>query len=639
MFGIRLNLFIIYLAVFLPVVSVQANTEAFRAKVYDVMDVLQASQYGKFREAVRLLTVTKDVTTKSEAQDEVIHAIKMLSGRSKEDSSDLVDKVNAHLQSALTKDRFLISEDKAMGIEALEKLLLVQLLGNIGPKIKFKTNNINKAEALSLLLTYLTDRRSAKYDPDVKELISGSSDKGLFFVLPDEPVAAPEGVNKRDFVNELKAQVKELVPADGTIQFKVKLSKLGEILIHAEVKGLEAIGFIETWVRNPLMLANGNRYMFAAANGLESLSTKIKSQYLGNNTSVQKLAQTFATKVLDPAEDVLRNRLISEKWSPASVGMVKKQLEQQTNITIEHMKKNLEMRLERLKGAFETPEEIASTRARTETYIKNAEDKLKQSLANIDKAVQDLEKTEVYLKASPEQRSAMRVAAAEKTGGTKLWNWQTSLRYVSLVIATYYIYEWVIQTYRNDDPKLTPIINEKYGVKFINTMLYIVPVIGEAAIAIDYIGNLAVNFILKQAEVKLRIPSVEEILQFGIDGMVSAGLALRGIREFDVTKSELMHELKISSFKDGSGAWHDRDLIDKAMLIRDDQNLTAENKQAALAEELKVVAGKHIILFYELNSKFPDELDRLGRFHEELLGQWRSGEMGLVNNSYSLLMN
>lgn len=614
-------------------INASADTQLFRTKIYEAQEILPVPKFGAFREAVGRLNIARELTENAIAQQEVISAIGVLTDRNLDDS-DRIKKTNEHLESALRNERVKIKGEKTLAGESLEALLMATMFGDVSEKIQIRSEKHGKEQLLTLLATYLADARAAKFDPDVRDLVEN---KEVSFILPPEKIPLSEGIDKKIFVAELKDQVKGMVSDDLPISFKVSTSKTGEVMIEIEMKGLDAVSFVETWVRNPLMLANGNRYIFSVANGIESLSTSIKSQYLGHNTTIQKLANSLATKLLDPAEDILRNKLISEKWSPESVEIVKKQIEQATSITIAHMKKNLDRTLEKLNSALGTEQEIAAAKARTEGWIKNAEEKLKASMQNIDNAVAELQKTEGYMKASTAEKSAMRVAAAEKAGNTKLWSWRRCLVYVSAALSTYYIYQWSVQTYRNDDPKAQQAINEKYGVKLINTMLYFVPAVGELAFAIDFLGNWAMNFVLKTAEFQLRIPSVENLLHMGIDGLVKVALELRGIREFDILKHETQLALKISPFKDGKGLWWDADIVKKASELKDSASFTAEAKQLELNKTVKKSAYKYLTLYYTLNSRFPDEQENLGKFYEDILSQWKNTDSNFVTSGMSLL--
>ncbi len=614
-------------------VNAFADTQLFRTKIYEAQTILQTPKFGVFRDVVGQLNIARELTDNPIAQNEVVSAITVLSNKSIEDT-DLIEKVNAHLESALRNDRVKLKDDRTLAGESLKALLMATMFGDASEKIQIRSDKYSKPQLLSLLVTYLADTRAAKFDPDVRDLVEN---KEVSFVLPPERVLLDENVDKNAFVSDLKDQIKSMTPDEKLpISFKVSTSKTGEVLISVEMKGIDAVGFVETWVRNPLVLANGNRYLSGFANKLEAASTTIKSQYLGHNTTFQKIATSFATQLLDPAEDLIRNKLVSERWSTPSVEIVKAQLQQRTAITIEHMNKNLNRNLEKLKSALGTEKEVADLKAKTAAWINEAEQKLKVALGDIDKAVDELMKTEAYAKASSDQKSAMRVTTAEQAGNTKLFSWQKILGYVSAALSAYYVYEWSAQTYRNTDPKAQQTINEKYGVKLVNTMLYLVPVAGELAIVVDLFGHMVLNFAFNAVQFQYRIPSVETLLHMGIDGFVNVALAMRGIHEFDVVKNDMLAALKISRFKDGKGVWWDGDMVKKANELQF-VGFTPLAKEIELNKTVKGSAYKYLSLYYTLNSRFPNEQESLWQFYEDILSQWKTKNSNFITSGMSLL--
>jgi len=487
----------------------QAGSLEFSERIFDAFD-----DSHNIAEALSDLSTAKELATNPSSLEEVKAAIALYAHYSGENGQGELspsdsDEIRSHLQSALRKDRVKLGTTNASTIESMKRYLLAEVFPDqkVGENaLQLRFENISDADAMSLIGLYHSDPRSLRYDQDVAEIITGVSEnpkkaKAVFLLPPvilegnstEEAHAVEETLNQ-DF-NKIASQEMPVLVHAATIG--------GKLTVNIEVKGYQYASYAQTLLRTLFTAANGNRYLFKLANVAETGSDFFTSvNWLGMdqlNALSLKSARTFTT-----IENALRSQAVSGRWYNPDENTVIKHAQALRDLRVKHMQANLERDVKLLKSSDAPPETIAARESKTATWIANQDHNLARIKQTVTNAVRGLKSSPAFATLSREQQANEVLKTAKEASGIKFiptLSW--AVVFCSTVVSSYYAVEWVLQAHREKDPVLRQQINERYGSQLAASLLYLVPVAGEAEIAYDAGGFLlehgarALNFDLK----------------------------------------------------------------------------------------------------------------------------------------------
>lgn len=640
-----LGLFLLSLLVLGLVVVKTAHADPiqFAPKIYSALEILKSDHIEKREMAISLIMNAKEFVSNPKVKELLEQTVKLLNeyeGGEPFLSASQISQATDHLQHALRLNRPSLNRYYQSESRYLEKLIKLHFFAEHFDQVEMSYVGIERKTALVLITQFIADPRALLYEPDIAELVLGKDHLGnpssiaVKFILPKEEFELPPGEENKDFKEAVEDILSEIKNTDIPIRYDI--NQVGNwLFIQAEVIGLQYIPLVESYLRNLLAFGNHNRYVFGVANQIEGLSRWFKNAHLGGQPALAGVAKN-ASKVLDSIEEKLRSRLFSGAWYEPTVETVKKTVKGHARTAIEHIQKNLEMKI---KIGTLTEEALKIERAQAARYIQEIEQKKSRTLKFIDYYVQRMEKyyptliqrttgyrlrgfigrflpgyklmsPPPFSKLPQRVQAYLRLMAAEKAARIRVVTLDRVLKGVSFLIAGYYLYHGVNQMMRTDDPDERQFIWRIYGVKMINNLMYAIPILGETAICLDLGGWLANAILFSPLGIESHIPSVEEVLHSAFN---SAENAYRkgwfNMRYVDLLENDLYGHLQIPSFiKDTNMRWVTTDFMIFRRAVEDFKTNDQASLEKLLEEHayfidnLKIVARKYILLtHYALN--------------------------------------
>ncbi len=633
-----------------PVLS-QGAVIPLSQSVYDALEALEQPESRKYENALAHLTVAKEHTRSSDVRsqlDEAIRALRpKLFGSSRFPTDAEVSNAVTAMRTALSMNRIELNRSFPHETELLEKLVAAHLFPEAMGRVRLSLNNIDKSQAMKLLLAYFADpERSVKYDPDVALLVQGrqlNSPSGdpdspmdgaptISFIVSGQEFEAESATEAWRMKNEIEGGINQLA-RDNRIPIRTEISVVDQkVAINLRVEGFKYAPIVETWLWNTSAWAADNRYLMKLANGLESASTKLETSYMGGQQALQGIAKKMAN-VLTMAEDLLRLRMVTGKLATVAptVETVKEKLTAISRSKIAHMEKNL-VRLKDL-GAAEAM--IAKQTEKTTAWIAREEARLAAQLEKIDKALSKLDADPAFQKLSDAAKAQKQLDVAKKTANIWLSHAGTVLKTISAAIVTYYAFEWAVQANRIREPGQRLEVHQKYGAKVVTGLMYLVPVLGEAAFALD-VGSWMVEKTVQQAMGSdIDLPNTEALVHKLFKFSEDLGYWSVGTTRF---QAMLMNGLgaipPIVALKD-------KPRFDAASL-RFERALQAGGDAAAakkeLARHVSFITGRYALLIFRLVDATGSKQHReLGRFEEELYRDLFDKKVGYLTRVTELL--
>lgn len=628
-----------------------ADPIQFAPKIYSALEILKSDHIEKREMAISVIMNAKEFTSNPKVKELLEQTVKLLNEYGEGEtflSASQISQATDHLQHALRLNRPSLNRYYQSESRYLEKLIKLHFFAEHFDQVEMSYAGIERKTALVLITQFIADPRALLYEPDIAELIFGKDHLGnpsstaVKFILPKEEFELPPGEENKDFKEALEDILSGIKNTDIPIRYNIH--QVGNWLsIQLEIIGLQYIPLVESYLRNLLAFGNHNRYVFGVANQIEGLSRWFKNAHLGGQPALAGVAKN-ASKVLDSIEEKLRSRLFSGAWYEPTVETVKSTVKKNANTAIEHIQKNLEMKI---KIGTLTEEFLKKERAQAARYIQEIEKTKAYKLKLIDRYVHYVETNYPTLiertigyrlrgfmgrflpgyklippppfsKLPARVQAYLRLMAAEKAAGIPMLTLDRVLKGVSFLIAGYYLYHGVNQMIRTDDPEERQFIWRIYGVKMINNLMYAVPILGETAICLDLGGWLANTILFLPLGVESHIPSVEEVLHSAFNSAESAyRKGWFNMRYVDLLENDLYGHLKIPSFiKDTHMRWITTDF----MIFRRAVEEFKTNDQASLEklleehayfiDHLKIVARKYILLTHDALNQTKYDIQR-----------------------------
>lgn len=638
-----------------------ADVVQFRKHVYDSLDQLTQAGIAKFDDSLKRLRMAEDMASKRPSRVLIREATKGLvdlsHGRvlTTEDQEPL-NVVIEKLKKSLQYERIQFSRFSEDELNIVENFVLYSLFAERAPLVKVEYRGIARDLAISLMITYFMEPRAAKYDPDMKILlpsetttvpddhtitpdpigppdtpdIAPESNAKVVFILPEEKLEIPSANGSMDEVNK---RLGSLLPKDLPVRLKTRVYD-GATFVHLEIWSIEAVQVVEKSLRDILVMGSGNFYLWHGANFLELMQTRLAGMYVGGVGRFQT-GIDLASKFLGNIESKIRDSLMSSKWIGATEDTVKQMLQKETASTISHMTANLERRLAQLKAAGRAERFLELEKAKTAQWIENANKKLADSLARIDKSVAALDKSSSYAKASESVKSAMRLEAAENAAKRSIWKLDNWLKAVVIGVSVYYVVEGAIQWTRAETKSEADKIAQKYGVKAADNLLYAIPSVNTFAFAWNMtVAGLSLGGD-KLFDYDFPDLSTERGLNFLVDKGSEIGYTLGGTTRFAFVRDNLVVEQGLlPMYRNEVGYWSGVELKKLEIALNEAKgDADSTRKVAAMktfGEEVRALGLKNLVVLYSLKNEKVSEREYLS-YIKELEQKWTSPKSGYTS--------
>jgi hypothetical protein len=613
----------------------------FSAFIYSAMDELQSDASDKFEKTLAILMIAKEHAPNDTAMSAVKSAVSAITDWRKQEAenfptNDSVSSATQSLQSALHNSRISLNQSYPEESALVKKLIATHLFPGHEDKVTIQYDGIPEVAGEILLLTYFTDPRSVKYDPDVAAFVTGKNLDGsdsktqIKFTLSGEKFDLQSAKQGKEIQATLQGIMSQLDPAIPIRQNATVVDN--RLYVSVEVIGMQYAPVISSYLKETLAVGNGNRYIFGAANGLEAVERFLQSQSYGGQAVLTKGADALASS-LNTIEKGLRSKLLSARWVTATPDTVKATLQKASALKIAHEQANLESALAAMKESGASEEGIAARTAKTAKWVQDAKDELAGSLAKIEKSVTDVEASPAYAEANQLGKSDMKLGAAESAGGIRVVTLDRALKAATFVIAGYYLYEGTNQMMRTQDPAERYLIWQNYGMKVADTLIYAVPAIGEIAVAID-IGSFTINHtIAKMLDSDVTLPNTGALMDKIPRWSEDVGFWLGNSSRFQFYLQNELISLQIPAMgKKPSGEMTDHN----KMLL--EKSVSDPSAQAKFSDELKALSLKYLLLIQALNDRLENGRNQeFGKYEEVLNHDLYDATIGYMTTSGTLI--
>ena len=613
----------------------------FSAFIYSAMDELQSDASDKFEKAVSILMIARDHAPNDTAKSAVKSAVSAITDWRKEEAknfptNDSVSSATQSLQSALHNSRISLNQSYPEENALVKKLIATHLFPGHEDKVTIQYDGIPEEDGNVLLLTYFTDPRSVKYDPDVAAFVTGKNLDGsdskaqIKFTLSGEKFDLQSAKQGKEIQATLQSVMSQLDPAIPIRQNATVVNN--RLYVSVEVLGMQYAPVISSYLKETLAIGNGNRYIFGAANGLEAVERFLQSQSFGGQGVLVKGADALANS-LNTIEKGLRSKLLSARWVVATPDTVKATLQKASALKIAHEQANLESVLAAMKESGATEEEIAARTAKTAKWVESANKELAASLAKVEKSVTEVEGSPAYADANHLGKADMRLAASESAGETRVVTLDRALKAATFLIAGYYLYEGTNQMLRTQDSAERWLIWQNYGMIVADKLIYAVPAIGEIAVAID-IGSFTINHtIAKMFDANITLPNTSALMDKIPHLSEDVGFWLGHSSRFQFYLENELVALQIPAMgKKPSGEMTD---YNKMQFEKNARDSAAEEK---FSDALKAQSLKYLLLIQALNDRLENGRNQeFGKFEEELNHDLYAQTTGYITSSDTLL--
>lgn len=656
------------------------------ARIYDAMDALAGDEPNRYAQAVSILQIARNFTRTKATANYIEDAIKALSSTSPTNNRHFPNAVRTReavtsLRAALQTNRVRLNQSSASESLLLEKLILTHLMPSQASEVKIQFEGISREDALTNLAAYLMDSRAAQYDPDVALLVNQRPLEGepyayeqyypdMTFILPTQTFSAAGSsmstAQLRDLAEELSSIGTEMIAESGA-PMKINVRAKGSDLeLWIEVKGFQYLPMVEDLLQNSLSLANGNRYLWGIANGIESLAAFASAQEMGNNPSARAFMEKLAAR-LGTVEDAFRLKVLENRWSRPTVETVRTMVNRSHEMYVARLERNLARTLDRMRAQNSALAEMEAAQAKTARWIEGAKVRHALTLKEIDGAVKALESDAKFNKLDYVKKSFARFRAAESAAASALskmsivrsgmaalsgGRWAITanrlLATVSISTAAYYAFKAKMDLSRTTDPGTRRQIKEVYGVKMANALIYLVPAVGELAALLDVGGWVIETTVFKLAGYDGTLPRTESVLRKGLEWVENLGFRMGGMTRFKVDLVETQEALGIVPFygKTASGQYSGRTLVEaRRSLLNARQTATEDARVQAVAalqkleDQLATSSRKFVALVLWLNdltgSRYNSEL---GDFHDQLMKELFDRQNGYYSSAQGLLL-
>ncbi len=639
------------------ITGAQAGSVSFSQHVHSAIEQLEGKNPQRFDIALNHALLAKEYAINSPARELVEDAAKaMVDWRRPEaafPSDSNVSLAATYLKNSLRHNRINLNRSSRDELALMKKLIKVHLFPAAFDKVEMTFEGIDESRAIVLLATYLVDPRAAQYDPEVRALVTGERGDGapatqrVKFVVGGETYDLPANQDAQEMVEKIQASAKKILDSSLPIRPLVS-ANANQVMISFEIFGFKNIPIVETYVRSVLSIANGNRYIYGAAEKLASLSKAIQTGAVTAPAGLQGVAERTAAAI-DVVETVMRSKMMSAGWVEPTVDVIRARLAKGAEIDKSRIAKLLDMDLQNLKNIGATPAEIAARQEQAASAVKAVDQALNGKLGSVDKALGALESSGKLGGKAANVQSSMKLQVAEQAAGVKVITWDRAIKGLSLLITAVHVYNGFQQMSRTPDPAEKLMIWRKTGVKIIHALIYFVPVVGEIASAIDIGGWVLEATVFKMLNIEYDIPDVAALLHLLINWVEDLGYRAGGSTRFGVLKGKFEEALRVGLMVQQEGSWTEPALYRLAGAVA--KRKTGEISKRGLREatdryreQLSEIARKELLLVYLLlDHHYPDGPNRdLGRFIGATQKRWggmedSSSYLGSVVNTYESL--
>lgn len=517
--------------------TAMANPMMVTQNIMETIMVIENADDASAAEISRRIIVASRLSEDAETIDFLGKALKSINSARLEEARGL-------LEMALRRNQFQFRGEYLLRAESAEKLVKAFLFGTISKEVELTYRGVAKERALALMLTYIADPRTILTDPDVRKFVDSQN---VGFLIKGNYVKYPEGLDGRKIVAQLESDIMAAIPKELPLNYSVKQDGPSGFRTYIEIIGFKYAPTVEAWFKNGFRLAGGNRYLYRVADGFHYLASKSHGQ------NFQTLEKLFAQ-----VESVFRSPAISTGWAPRTADSVKAILNREFTYAADAAKKEFERVIAYLKSTGQSEAMILEKTAEYEAKILANKEVLVKKLADIDQAVDQATKAPGFDKLSGHLKDSAKLRAAEKAGKTRLVTFDMALKTLSFFIAGFYAYHgtWAVSNTENSAEKV--FLMQKYSAKTINSLLYMVPVAGEAAIAWDF-SVLATNAALgKFLETDFRLPHTEDGIRgfFRLSEDIAVNLFV-GVDRHHNNMNYLEATIQMTPLKYYNGGWRD----------------------------------------------------------------------------------
>jgi hypothetical protein len=368
------------------------------------------------------------------------------------------------------------------------------------------------------------------------------------------------------------------------------------------VVGYQYAPYAQNLLDTFLQPASGNRYLFKLANAFEA-GSKFFSNVDWMEIDPLNALSAKAAQGLTTIENGLRSKAVSGRWYYPDENTILKRLLKNHDVDVKHMQDALARDVEAMTKSGASPDLIAARQAKTAEWIKSADQKLSSLKDAVLNAVKETKADPAYAHLSREAQADKILDVSKKAGKIKFVptiRWGITV--ASAVLSGYYAAEWLLEANREKDPVLRENLNQHYGSKLIASLLYLIPVAGEAEFAID-----AVEFVAEKvapvAHLDLDLPRSQEMIYQLIKHSGDPALWAQGTNRM---KMFIQNEYVNQEIPGLPAKMKNGEFIDNAILVYRRAKSSGEDMAAAreaLMDHVKLLGRKYLVYSFSVSNE------------------------------------
>lgn len=623
--------------------ATETSTFKFMRGVYSAFDSLEANSKKGFGEAASYLQLAADYADNHEARNIALDAAVEFGSMTSAPrvSATQVETLKNKLKKALELEQLKLNQQHPEETEILKRLIKAHLFPETWPYVKMSFEGITDTQGVALMGLYLTDPRSAKYDPSIRKLL-GENDPDpekrliprvmrIVFTTPEQVYEIPEDMTKEQVQKKAREIARSLIDPASPLRYTVRV-KESNVFVSLQVFGAKNSTFIEHTLRDGFALAHGNRYVYAAANKFDEFASYLKRVSQNENTKkLAKKASGIISAGLEKLSQTVRDRVTVGLRDP-NPSSVKKKVEKIFSNQNKKILNDASKTVEKMKLKGATAAEMKAVRDKAANLVAQNKNRLASIITKIDDAVAAFKASPEYTKTLGSHMRALKtlyvaegVASKNVNKFVRAFTWDRALKGISLALASYTIYRGIQLYTTTNDPNERLMIWRNYGIKLINVMVYAAPVAGEAALLID-LGGILVEKALGNS---VDIPSVEDALQGLATFTQYVAYWSEGQNNASMHISELVNEkygIPNMYIRDGFYTDPQLNIFVKEVISKTPSKQTKENQQQRMVAHVRSITQKYVSVILVLEDTFgkrrnPDIHKFIGKAYEELAGE------------------